>query len=123
MSQPFERIFANEEIQKAFNDLNRKIMRSERAVLLGSESAKVTLQLSSPIKTRSSIASTEARIARVAEMDAEYDRIMQEDRDEEHAVFEKFNSPTKKTKRSNEQIESIHENSNTVQEVGVSSSK
>jgi hypothetical protein len=100
MSQQSQRELLNEEINigKMFRHLKKSIIRAEYAASLGAESARLTLQLSSPRKTRSSTAGAVAREARIAEIDVEYDRVMQDNPDHEPAAHKIIKMPIKRRK-------------------------
>jgi hypothetical protein len=101
MSQQSQRELLNDEIniRKMFRHLKKSIIRAEYAASLGAESARLTLQLSSPRKKRSSTAAAVAREARVAEIDVEYDRVMKDGIDHEPAEHNIIiNSPIKRRK-------------------------
>ena len=66
-------MYFDDKIQEAYERLQKNITRGERLSKFGAERAKIYVRLSSQIKTRS----TAARIARAAQLDAEYDFIME----------------------------------------------
>lgn len=73
MSNNWKRMYFDDKIQEAYERLQKNITRGERLSKFGAERAKIYVRLSSQIKTRS----TAARIARAAQLDAEYDFIME----------------------------------------------
>ena len=76
--------FRNDDINNLFLHLQRSLVRGVRIAKLGGESAKLTLKLSSPYKTRYAVSVMAAYRERVAHLDQEQARLIQEDRDDEH---------------------------------------
>jgi hypothetical protein len=107
MSQTSDRVPV-EEIQEAFQHLKRSLKRRETAATLGNEGAKISVQLYSPIRTRFSISAAAGRRARVDQINAEIDRIMQEER--EDTIQSTYGSPDKKRKASVPTIQESNKN-------------